>query len=175
MVSPIKQSMDNSTTFSGLETSGPDFSPFISFGEEKRGDSRRREHISYLSTPRHESVRKKLLSFVKDVTWNQSRRCSGVSVAHLYHQKKPKLMIGLLKMEPKSVKHTQFSGPVCHRFVVLLGEVNIRINESSLYRDYGVNTIIRIGSQTTYSIENIQNDDTYLFFKSVTSDILQAY
>lgn len=75
-------------------------------------------------------------------------------------------MIGLIKMEARCVKQSQNSGPIGHRFVVLLGQINVKIANLPIYKYNEINTVVKIPKHTIYSIENTQDDDTYLFFKS---------
>lgn len=65
-----------------------DFSRFLSFGDFKEDNYKRREPVVRVYSAKLESTRKKLLSIVRDVKWNQSRLCMGISMAHLYHHPK---------------------------------------------------------------------------------------
>lgn len=143
-----------------------DFSPFLQFGDTRDHEFKRREPVVHINNQKHEAARKKMLSFVQEVQWTKSKLSPGVSLAYLHHHKLTQLLIGLIKLEPRATKVNQNSGPVAHKFCVLTGEVDIKIDDTPLYKGNGVNSIIRIPIQTCYTIFNTQNDDTYLFFKS---------
>jgi hypothetical protein len=137
---------------------------FYNFGNVNKNDFRHSDPVIHVNNHTQESCRKKLLALIKELDFKRSKT-SSISLAHLCTNINQRIVLGVIKMSSLSSKAIENTGPLEIRFVVLIGEINVQIENTSTYKNNGVNTVIRIPSYTSYTLENVQNDDAYIFFK----------